>query len=262
MEKWFKVAESGQTIDGRHLDPKILVAAAQAYDLNIYTARINANHIMAMGVSSDNPFPALGSVLAFKAKEQDGTVSLYAQLDPTDQLVDLVNKRRQKLFTSIEMIKHLDKTDSPYLVGLAVTDQPASVGTEMLKFCRMDENFATAHKLDEREYLAALEATFDFSDQSEGFLERLKSAIGEKFSKQDSHFAAVEQGFATIAEICAERIAEMEQALGEDKKETSARIGKLTASLDEVKQQIERMTAQPATPLRPEATGEAHLPNC
>jgi hypothetical protein len=55
------------------------------------------------------------------------------QIDATDELVEL-NKRRQKLYTSIEVRPSFADTGEAYLVGLAVTDNPASLGTEMLEF--------------------------------------------------------------------------------------------------------------------------------
>ncbi|MCP5972942.1 GPO family capsid scaffolding protein, partial [Klebsiella pneumoniae] len=49
---------------------------------------------------------------------------------------DLVAYTRnlQKLFTSMEVNTSFADTGKAYLVGLAATDDPASLGTEMLQF--------------------------------------------------------------------------------------------------------------------------------
>lgn len=43
-------------------------------------------------------------------------------------------KKGQKLFTSMEVSPKFADTGKAYLVGLAATDDPASLGTEMLAF--------------------------------------------------------------------------------------------------------------------------------
>lgn len=61
-------------------------------------------------------------------------LALFAQVEPTDDLVDMVNVRKQKIFTSIEISPELADSGKAYLFGLAVTDSPASPGTSMLAF--------------------------------------------------------------------------------------------------------------------------------
>jgi hypothetical protein len=53
-------------------------------------------------------------------------------VDANAQLV-AINKKGQKLFTSCEIAPNFAGTNRAYLVGLAVTDSPASLGTEMLR---------------------------------------------------------------------------------------------------------------------------------
>src|SRR5690606_36075588 len=59
--------------------------------------------------------------------------ALFAQLEANDQLVEL-NRKGQKLFSSIEINPNFAGRGQAYLQGLAVTDNPASLGTEMLQF--------------------------------------------------------------------------------------------------------------------------------
>jgi hypothetical protein len=63
-------------------------------------------------------------------------LGLYAEIDANDNLL-AINKADQKLFTSCEIHPDFAGEGEAYLVGLAVTDQPASLGTEPLKFAAL-----------------------------------------------------------------------------------------------------------------------------
>ncbi len=88
-------------------------------------------------VLPDSPFRAYGDVLAAKTEEVDVNgvkkLALFVQIEPTDDLIAM-NKARQKLYTSIEISPKFADTGRAYQDGLAVTDSPASLGTEMLTF--------------------------------------------------------------------------------------------------------------------------------
>jgi hypothetical protein len=60
---------------------------------------------------------------------------LEAQLKPNDKLLCL-NDQGEKLFTSIEITPNFASSGKAYLSGLAVTDSPASLGTQELYFSR------------------------------------------------------------------------------------------------------------------------------
>lgn len=131
--KFFRVATEGATTDGRTITRQMIQEMAATYDTNKYGARINLEHIR--GIVPDSPFKAYGDVIALKAEENaEGKLQLLAQLDPTDALVAMTTKDRQKVFSSIEVDPNFAKSGQAYLVGLAVTDNPASLGTEMLAF--------------------------------------------------------------------------------------------------------------------------------
>jgi hypothetical protein len=140
--KFFRIAVEGPTVDGRVIDRKMLEEMAASYDPATYTARINCEHIA--GFSPDKPFNAYGSVLSLKTEEfqlnvngkQETRLALYAEIDANDNLV-AINKAGQKLFTSCEVHPDFVGKGKSYLVGLAVTDTPASLGTEPLKFAAM-----------------------------------------------------------------------------------------------------------------------------
>ncbi|VFR39579.1 Phage capsid scaffolding protein [plant metagenome] len=131
-KKFFRVAQEGQTTDGRVIERKWLQEIAETYDPKKYGARINLEHVR--GLLPDSPFKAYGDVLAVKVEDNtEGKAELFAQLDPTADLIAF-NKARQKVYTSIEIDPDFAGTGKCGLVGLAVTDSPASLGTDYLVF--------------------------------------------------------------------------------------------------------------------------------
>ena len=130
--KTFRVALSGATIDGREIKPEWLTQAAANYDPSVYAARVNVEHMR--GVTVDGPFGAFGDITALRAEtNKAGRVELYADIVPNDRAI-AANKAGQKVYPSIEIIENFAGTGEAYVVGLALTDTPASTGTERLTF--------------------------------------------------------------------------------------------------------------------------------
>ncbi|WP_278401790.1 GPO family capsid scaffolding protein [Stutzerimonas kunmingensis] len=166
---WKRVATSGKTADGRTIEAQDLRDMAEGYDPALYTATIWYEHIRYVG--------SFGTVTELKAEDlEDGKVALFAKLQPNDRLLAL-NKEAQKLFTSIEIQPEFADTGKAYLAGLAVTDEPASLGTEPLHFSRRAEKgnyFANLEPLGE---LSAAPDTDEAAALS--FFTRLFSALGK-----------------------------------------------------------------------------------
>lgn len=145
--KRFRVAREGVTVDGREITRQQIIDMANDYDPVEYTARINVEHMGGWNFLGNTAIPALGDVIAVDAQldtyKVDGKdvqlMGLYATLSALPQLVE-ANKQGQKLFTSIEFYPKFTATGRAYLVGLAVTDIPASRGTEPLKFSNTSQN--------------------------------------------------------------------------------------------------------------------------
>ena len=133
--KWTRIAVEGATTDGRTIERSWIEDMASTYSPNTYGARINCEHIKGYLPKSD--FGAYGDVLALKSEEVEiagaKKLALLAQLQPNDMLLAL-NKAGQKIYTSIEVQPKFADSGKAYLVGLAVTDTPASLGTEALSF--------------------------------------------------------------------------------------------------------------------------------
>ncbi len=134
--QFFRVAVEGATTDGRVIERQQILDIAETYSPDVYGARIWVEHLRS--ALPDSPFRAYGDVVAVKAEEVEiagkKKMALFAQVEPTDDLVDMVNVRKQKLFTSIEIAPEFADSGKAYLYGLAVTDSPASIGTNMLAF--------------------------------------------------------------------------------------------------------------------------------
>jgi len=167
--KRFRVAVEGATSDGRTIERQHIEEMAAGYNTDVYTARIWVEHMRSL--LPESPFRAYGTVVSVDAAEVDiggeKKLALFAQVEPTDDLVNMVNVLKQKLFTSIEIAPKFASTGKAYLQGLAVTDSPASLGTEMLAFAAQhpDSNPLTARKqAPDNVFTAAEETLIEFTE--------------------------------------------------------------------------------------------------
>lgn len=129
--KWFKVATAGPTVDGREIKEQWLIDMAETYDMDEYTASIFQDHI--------GWFGNYGQVTAVKMeKDEKGRICLFNKLKPNKLLLEM-NAAGQKLFTSIRVVEDFANTGKAYLMHLAITDEPASLGTEQLSFTQNDK---------------------------------------------------------------------------------------------------------------------------
>lgn len=209
--KWFRVAVEGATTDGRQIERQWLVDAAETYNPKTYGARVWLEHFRSL--VADSPFKAYGDVLALKTEEVEiaGTkkLALFAQIEPTDELVAMVNKAKQKIFTSIEISPKFADSGRAYLSGLAVTDTPASLGTEMLAFSAQhpDASPLKARKQHaDNLFTLAEEATLEFDEIEDkpsigaALFTKVQELLKGKQTKDDSEFAQVGQAVEAIAE--------------------------------------------------------------
>src|SRR5690606_37401865 len=129
ISKWTSIAREGATTDGRNIERAWLEQAAKNFNPKDYGARVNLEHFLS--VYPDSAFRAYGDVIELKTEERDGKLHLLAKIDATNDLVEL-QKKRQKIYSSIEIDPKFSDTGEAYLVGLAMTDSPASLGTEVM----------------------------------------------------------------------------------------------------------------------------------
>lgn len=197
--KWFRVAVAGDTTDGREIQSEWIIQMAQTYNLNTYGARINLEHIK--GVSPDGIFGAYGDVISLKSEKVtingEQKDALFAQIQPNENLIAL-NQKNQKIYTSIEVDENFAKTGQAYLVGLAVTDSPASLGTEMLSFAAgATENPLKAKKLrPENLFSAAQETKLEFEEVKESFASDLYNRVKNLFKTQEQQQQQTQENFS------------------------------------------------------------------
>lgn len=121
------ILTSGATVDGREIKSETVIDVANSYDPSVYNAMINVEH---------SPYSQkLGSVLSLSVQDYGDKKQLLAVLKPNDLLLYLI-ERGQKVHTSCEISMEFADTGKPYLVGLAVTDSPASLGTSEMHLSR------------------------------------------------------------------------------------------------------------------------------
>ncbi|MBP7548068.1 MAG: GPO family capsid scaffolding protein [Corallincola sp.] len=204
--KFKRVAVAGQTTDGRTIAPEWLTQAAKNYNQEKYGARVNLEHFRS--IYPDSAFRAYGDVRAVYAEEVeiDGEkkMALFAEIDPTDDLIKLT-KARQKVYTSIELDLDFAGTGEAYLVGLAVTDSPASLGTEYLQFCAgagANSPLAARKQKQANLFSSAIETEIEFTEEGEkgpSLLEKVKGMFTRRDQASSEQFADVHQAVETVA---------------------------------------------------------------
>jgi len=128
---WVIAATEGATVDGRIINKQWIEDMAAQYSTDEYTALIWPEHFR----SSWGPFEGKnwGTVDEVKAAKEGGKLRLFVKITANNYLLE-ANKDEQKLFMSIEPEPDYKGTGKAYLMGIAVTDSPASTGTTRLKF--------------------------------------------------------------------------------------------------------------------------------
>ncbi len=267
--KFFRVAVSGTTADGREITREHIQQMVDSYSVEISPATINCEHIM--GYSPNPPFNSYGLVTALKAEEIELTLfgktekrlAMYAQFDINDQ-AKLTNQAGQKLFSSIQFRPDFAKTGKAYLDGVAFTDNPASLATELLKFSKRGD--------DRKDMLCAVEEfTLEFeaettaNDEARGALAAFRNFFSSMTQPQQQAPAqpavsatASEQpaqpDLAAFAAQFSEGMGKMADAMEASAAKTDARFAALKQELDAMRGQIEETPSRNYS-RRPTGTG-------
>jgi hypothetical protein len=201
--KWTRIAVEGATTDGRKIERNWIEEMAAQYSRNTYGARLNCEHYRSMWPGGE--FGAYGDVLALKAEEVEiggaQKLALFAQIEPNDALLAL-NKAGQKIYTSIEVNPKFADTGKAYLEGLAITDSPASLGTEALSFSATHGNLANRKQNKDNLFSAAEEAQLEFeevTDQPSVFA-GIKAKLDEFFKQSKDKEGKEATNFSDIGE--------------------------------------------------------------
>lgn len=236
---------------------------ADGFDPRVYGCRINLEHIRS--VVPDTPFCRYGDVIELKAEVIDddsalnGKLALYGKIAPLDNLLAML-AQGQKVYTSMEIRPNFANTGKCHLIGLAVTDDPASLGTEYLQFCAAGKK----EQPDDLFSVATL-AELEFEDQPETLLTKVtdtvKSIFSRKQSSDDARFNDVREAVTTIAERvqtsdenAETRFSQIESELADVKKSLAEQATTTTKQLSTIKTTLDK-TENITQPRRKLSTG-------
>lgn len=260
--KRFRIGVEGATTDGRNIERIWLEQMAANYDPQVYTALINLEHIR--GYTPDSPFRRFGTVDKLYAEEikegqLQGKMALYASISPTEDLVAYTSNL-QKLFTSMEVDPSFADTGEAYLVGLAATDDPASLGTEMLIFSASAAHNPLANRKQKPENLfsAAVETQIELEDTQEkpSLFARVTALFTRKEQSDEARFSDVHKAVELVASEQQNLSEHADKLLSEQNQRLSvleSSLQKQQSAFTELQQQLSREDNR--RDYRPRATG-------
>lgn len=270
--KWFRVATEGATTDGRAILRSWIEQMARNFSPAKYGARVWIEHMR--GMLPDSSFAAQGDVLALKAEAvEDGKLALFAQIKPLESLMAM-NKAGQKLYTSIEVDPNFAATGEAYLVGLAVTDSPASLGTEMLAFASQNPGVMAGRKTNPNTlFTAGLEFQLELETQApavttepgalttalnkfNGLMEKLLGTTPAKPAPTVQQHSQAD--LQAVQDVLAENAVVL-QAFAQHRDTDAKALAELQGKFNTLQQAhtelIVKLSKQNADPSRPPATG-------
>ncbi len=266
QSKFFRVIVEGDTTDKRVVEREQIEQMAATFNREKYGARIWMEHYRSL--LPDSPFRAYGDVVAVKTDKVtiDGKekLALLAQIEPTADLIAM-NQARQKMYTSCEVDPNFARSGKAYLVGLAVTDSPASLGTEMLAFAAG----AKVNPLEDRKqspenfFTAAQEVTLEWEEpKSENsgasLFAKVKELLTGKGKADAAQFSDQTQAIEAIAlsqRDALDQIAQISATIKQLEGKFSEMSTKADAVLKEFNTLKDKLDNTPESRQRPEASG-------
>ncbi|MFY0829659.1 GPO family capsid scaffolding protein [Klebsiella pneumoniae] len=280
VSKWFRIGVEGDTCDGRVISATDIQEMAETFDPRVYGCRINLEHLK--GILPDGPFSRYGDVVELKSEKIDddsvlkGKLALFAKITPTDDLIAM-NKKLQKVYTSMEIQPNFANSGKCYLVGLAVTDDPASLGTEYLEFCRGAKfNPLNRFKAEPGNLISvATLAELEFEDQVENVFtalsDKVKAIFSRKHASDDARFQDVHEAVTTVSEHVQEnltateqRLVTLENAFATLKKDVTTKADQTSQAFSQLKTSLDKTesTTQPRRKLSTGGGGDELLTDC
>jgi hypothetical protein len=260
---WFRVAVEGATSDKRTIKRNWLEQAAKNFNPSTYGARIWLEHYRSL--LPESPFKAYGDVLAVKTEEVDingqKKLALFAQVEPTADLIAM-NKAKQKIYTSIEIDDSFADTGEAYIVGLAVTDSPASLGTDVLTFAAQKPEgspFKDRHYSATSMFTETIETELTFEEIEDKpslgaqLFGKVQTLLGGKQAKDDAEFTQISQAVEAVAE----HVKDLPDQLAAEKKFSAGlntRLDQLSKDFNELKTKLST-TQDHSQKTRPPVTG-------
>ncbi|EEY3520870.1 TPA: GPO family capsid scaffolding protein [Escherichia coli] len=262
--KKFRVAVSGSTVDGREISPVHLREAAENFNPDVYAARVNVEHYLSPCPSSE--FSAMGDVTALSTEDITegplaGRTALYAEIEPTERMKQLVADGK-KIYSSIELHPQFSVNGRAYLVGLAMTDTPASLGTERLKFTAQQRQAVMtfnsvqgeAPLISEAIESEIIEMAEQRQEEGTKWFNRVMGIIGRGRKADDASFSRIQEAVEGVATSQAD-IIDRFNALETRHQQDSQKITSLTTELAALKEKLRTQDGDPQN--RFTATGAA-----
>ncbi|HBE2246568.1 TPA: GPO family capsid scaffolding protein [Escherichia coli] len=262
--KKFRVAVSGSTVDGREISPVHLREAAENFNPDVYAARVNVEHYLSPCPSSE--FSAMGDVTALSTEDITegplaGRTALYAEIEPTERMKQLVADGK-KIYSSIELHPQFSVNGRAYLVGLAMTDTPASLGTERLKFTAQQRQAVMtlnsiqgeAPLISEAIESEIIEMAEQRQEEGTQWFNRVMGIIGRGRKADDASFSRIQEAVEGVATSQAD-IIDRFNVLETRHQQDSQKITSLTTELAALKEKLRTQDGDPQN--RFTATGAA-----
>ncbi|HEE5190824.1 TPA: GPO family capsid scaffolding protein [Klebsiella pneumoniae] len=280
VSKWFRIGVEGDTCDGRVISATDIQEMAETFDPRVYGCRINLEHLK--GILPEGPFSRYGDVVELRSEKIDddsvlnGKLALFAKITPTDDLIAM-NKKLQKVYTSMEIQPNFANSGKCYLVGLAVTDDPASLGTEYLEFCRGAKfNPLNRFKTAPGNLISvATLAELEFEDLPENVFtalsDKVKTIFSRKQASDDARFQDVHEAVTTVSEHVQEnltateqRLAALENAFATLKQDVTSKADQTRQAFSQLKTTLDNTesTTQPRRKLSTGGGGDELLTDC
>lgn len=262
--KKFRVAVSGSTVDGREISPVHLREAAENFNPDVYAARVNVEHYLSPCPSSE--FSAMGDVTALSTEDITegplaGRTALYAEIEPTERMKQLVADGK-KIYSSIELHPQFSVNGRAYLVGLAMTDTPASLGTERLKFTAQQRQAVMtfnsvqgeAPLISEAIESEIIEMAEQRQEEGTQWFNRVMGIIGRGRKADDASFSRIQEAVEGVATSQAD-IIDRFNVLETRHQQYRQKITSLTTELTALKEKLRTQDGDPQN--RFTATGAA-----
>ncbi len=260
--KPFAIATEGPTIDGRNITRQQIEEMAKSYDPAVYTALVNLEHYISF--FPDSGFSAYGKVISLSTRETEilgeKRLQLMAVADVSDAAAELQHKGK-KAFASMEVMPNFVGHGVSYLTGLALTDTPASLGTETMRFSAFpgakDNRYAFAGETS----IEIEHADTDNKPETslgDRLFARVKELLGVTGKTTDARFSDHAQAVTSIAESQREVLsasARIEASITAHETRIKELETALAAKAEEFKSFKASLEKQPDAPARPPATG-------
>lgn len=264
----FIACTEGMTLNGFSVTRDQIQQMADNYDTRLYAARLNLDHVKS--IFPDSVFRSFGLVQSVEAQEVTegplkGKLALHLTVDldlEKDAELVRLNNTGQKLFSSIEFYDSFPNVTGAYLSGAALTDSPASAGTQLITLSTQERGLPQG----KNNLTASLETSYEILEQvekdhktdksiGEKFVLSVKKALGLHKEHNNAEINVLREMVQLTAEKCGEALNQLSDvsALNTANEERKQELSILKEELSELKKQLTQQDS--STEQRPLSDG-------